>query len=483
MWVYDAKTLRFLAVNRAAVEKYGYSQREFLAMTIKDIRPPQDVPRLMENLTNARVDFQQSGLWRHMSKTGEMFEVEIVSHSLEFDGIPSRLVLVNDVTRRRRAEEAAKEAALRYRTTLDHMLEGCQIIDRDYRYVYVNDVAARHGRTAKEDLLGHTMMEKYPGIEQSEMFHHLRRCVEQRVPHVMENEFTYPDGSKGWFQLSMEPVPEGVFILSSDITKEKRQEEELRAYREQLEQLVKQRTVQLEEVNRELEAFSYSVSHDLRAPLRHISGFVELLRKHKEISLDETARRYMDVIAGAAVHMGQLIDDLLVFSRMSRTDLLESNVDLNGLVKEVIADLAGEQRDRTVKWEVGDLPEVNGDRAMLRVVFVNLLGNALKYTRPRDIARIEVGSRKDDSATIIWVKDNGVGFDMKYKDKLFGVFQRLHSVEEFEGTGIGLATVRRIISRHGGTTWAEGAVNEGATIYCALPENAKTIQGNREWRT
>ncbi|MEP0822262.1 MAG: PAS domain S-box protein, partial [Ignavibacterium sp.] len=258
MWVYDAKTLRFLAVNRAAVEKYGYSQKEFLAMTIKDIRPPEDVPRLMENLTNARVDFQQSGLWRHMSKTGEMFEVEIVSHSLEFDGIPSRLVLVNDVTRRRRAEEAAKEAALRYRTTLDHMLEGCQIIDRDYRYVYVNDVAARHGRTAKEDLLGHTMMEKYPGIEQSEMFHHLRRCVEQRVPHVMENEFTYPDGSKGWFQLSMEPVPEGVFILSSDITKEKRQEEELRAYREQLEQLVKQRTVQLEEVNRELEAFSYS---------------------------------------------------------------------------------------------------------------------------------------------------------------------------------------------------------------------------------
>lgn len=480
MWVYDAETYRFLAVNRAAVEKYGYTRDEFLSMTIKDIRPAEDIPRLLANLSDRRSDFEQSGVWRHVTKAGEMLEVEIVSHALEFEGRRSRLVLVNDVTRRRKAEQEVHDAAQRYRSTLDHMLEGCQIIDREYRYVYVNDAAARHGRSAKEDLVGRTMMEKYPGIEGTEMFHHLRRCMEERVPHLMENEFTFPDGSKGWFQLSMEPVPEGVFILSSDITKEKRQEEELRAYREQLEELVKRRTVQLEEVNKELEAFSYSVSHDLRAPLRHISGFVELLRKHNQITLDETARRYMDIIAGAAVQMGQLIDDLLVFSRMSRTNLMESQVDLGGLVREVIQDLAGEQKDRNVEWNVGELPVVNGDRAMLRVVFVNLLGNALKYTRPRDVAVIEIGSKKDDSAVTFWVKDNGVGFDMKYKDKLFGVFQRLHSVEEFEGTGIGLATVRRIISRHGGKTWAEGAVNEGAMFCCSLPgeHSGQTLKGN-----
>jgi PAS domain S-box-containing protein len=470
MWVYDLETLAFLAVNTAAVEKYGYTEEEFLSMTIKDIRPPEDVPLLLENLRQVRSESERSGTWRHRTKGGDVIDVDIVSHELNFDERPARLVLAHDVTERRRAEKEAREASQRYRTTLDHMLEGCQIIGRDYRYLYVNDVAARHGRTTKQELVGSRMTEKYPGIETTDMFGHLKRCMEDRVPYTMENEFTYPDGSKGWFQLSMEPVPEGVFILSSDITKEKKQEEELRKYREQLEELVRQRTEQLEEVNRELEAFSYSVSHDLRAPLRHIGGFVELLRKNKQITLDETAGRYMDVISGAAVQMGQLIDDLLVFSRMSRTDLLHSTVDLGNLTREVIRDLAGEQKDRNVEWTLGDLPVVEGDPAMLRVVLSNLLSNALKYTRPRETARIEIGSRKDDTETVFWVKDNGVGFDMKYLDKLFGVFQRLHSVEEFEGTGIGLATVRRIIGRHGGRTWAEGKVNAGAAFFFALPK-------------
>lgn len=469
MWVYDLKTLKFLAVNQAAIEKYGYTREEFLSMTIESIRPPEDLPRLRENLARVDATRRLSGGWRHVTRQGEVLDVEIISHSLVFNGIKARLVLVNDLTTRRKAERAAEEASLRYRTTLDHMLEGCQIIDREYRYVYVNEVAARHGHTTREELIGHTMMEKFPGIERSEMFVHLKQCMEERVPHLMENEFLYPDGSKGWFHLNMEPVPEGVFILSTDITTEKLQEEELRAYREHLEDLVQQRTVQLEAANRELEAFSYSVSHDLRAPLRHISGFVELLRKHKAITPDETARRYMDVIGGAAVQMGRLIDDLLVFSRMSTTDLLESRVDLGGLTQDVIRELAEQQEERSVEWKVGDLPVVNGDRAMLRVVLTNLLGNSLKYTRPCEKATIEVGARKDGSDTVFWVRDNGVGFDMKYQDKLFGVFQRLHSVEEFEGTGIGLATVRRIINRHGGRTWAEGAVGAGATFYCALP--------------
>lgn len=469
MWVYDVETHGFLAVNSAAVKKYGFTEEEFLSMRIEEIRPPEDIPALLKDLERTHADYERGEIWRHKTKAGEVFDVEIASHSLEIENRPARLVLANDITKRKQAERALAASEERYRTTLDHMQEGCQIVDRQYRYLYVNDVAARQGRATKDELVGRTMMEKYPGIDQSEMFVHLKRCMEERVPAIMENEFTYPDGSKGWFQLSMEPVPEGVFILSTDITTEKRQEQELAAYREQLEELVKQRTAQLEDVNRELEAFSYSVSHDLRAPLRHISGFVELLRKHRNLTLDDTARRYMDVIGGAAVQMGQLIDDLLVFSRMNRTDLLESRVDLGGLVQEVIRDLAGEQKDRKVDWIVGTLPEVHGDRAMLRVVVSNLLGNALKYTRPRDVAKIEVGARGDRSNTVFWVKDNGVGFDMKYSDKLFGVFQRLHSVEEFEGTGIGLATVRRIISRHGGRTWAEGAIGEGATIYCSLP--------------
>jgi signal transduction histidine kinase len=219
-------------------------------------------------------------------------------------------------------------------------------------------------------------------------------------------------------------------------------------------------------LNEELEAFSYSVSHDLRAPVRHVSGFVDLLRRRAEGALDETARRHLDTIARAASHMGELIDDLLAFSRMGRADVLKSRVDLARLVRELTPDLAP---PTGVEWVVDGLPEVSGDPAMLRVVLSNLLSNAVKYSRTRARPRIEVGSLPSDGEAVIFVRDNGVGFDMRYADKLFGVFQRLHRADEFEGTGIGLATVRRIVYRHGGRTWAEGTPDGGATFYFSLP--------------
>jgi two-component system sensor histidine kinase/response regulator len=221
-------------------------------------------------------------------------------------------------------------------------------------------------------------------------------------------------------------------------------------------------------LNEELEAFSYSVSHDLRAPVRHVSGFVDLLRRRAEGALDETSRRHLDTIGRAAARMGQLIDDLLAFSRMGRKDLLRTRVDVSLLVRDLVPELHAPDG---VEWIVHGLPEVSGDPAMLRVVLSNLLGNALKYTRSRQRPRIEVGTVPgEDPETVIFVRDNGVGFDMQYADKLFGVFQRLHGSDEFEGTGIGLATVRRIIHRHGGRTWAEGAVDGGATFYFSLPD-------------
>jgi light-regulated signal transduction histidine kinase (bacteriophytochrome) len=232
-----------------------------------------------------------------------------------------------------------------------------------------------------------------------------------------------------------------------------------------------QRSVEeLTAVNRELEAFSYSVSHDLRAPLRHINGFVDLLQKRAGAALDETARRHLATIAGAARQMGQLIDDLLSFSRMSRSELLRTRVGLGSLLAEVRAGLGPETRGRDVAWKVNGLPEVAGDPAMLRVVLTNLVSNALKYSRTRDRAEVEVGWQPgEEGEAIVWVRDNGVGFDMQYAGKLFGVFQRLHHATEFEGTGIGLATVRRIVHRHGGRTWAEGALDAGATVYFSLP--------------
>jgi light-regulated signal transduction histidine kinase (bacteriophytochrome) len=231
----------------------------------------------------------------------------------------------------------------------------------------------------------------------------------------------------------------------------------------------------LEAANKELESFAYSVSHDLRAPLRHIAGYTELLRRHASSTLDEKSNRFMDTIMEAAKRMGLLIDDLLAFSRISRAETNKTVVRLDQLVDEVVAEQRRDLGDREVTWKIATLPACYGDRAMLKVALVNLVANAVKFTRTRKPAEIEIGciDRKGDdpgNGVEIFVKDNGAGFDMQYVNKLFGVFQRLHLPEQFEGTGIGLATVQRIVQRHGGTVRGEGAVDRGATFYVSLPK-------------
>ncbi|MBI3357241.1 MAG: hypothetical protein HY038_10815 [Nitrospirae bacterium] len=249
------------------------------------------------------------------------------------------------------------------------------------------------------------------------------------------------------------------YLIRHDITERRRVATELQ-----------RRGELLEAANKELEAFSYSVSHDLRAPLRHIDGYASLLGKAVGDSLNEKAARYLQTISNSAKQMGQLIDDLLVFSRMGRQEMLSTTVNLDQLVKTILYDLRLDLQGREISWRIERLPEVPGDPAMLRQVFVNLIANAVKFTSTRPMAKIEVGvDRRTSGEVVIFVRDNGVGFDMQYAAKLFGVFQRLHRVDEFEGTGIGLANVRRIVHRHGGRTWAEGIPDKGATFYVALP--------------
>jgi signal transduction histidine kinase len=248
-------------------------------------------------------------------------------------------------------------------------------------------------------------------------------------------------------------------LIHHDITNRRRVAAELRRQGELL-----------QAANKELEAFSYSVSHDLRAPLRHIDGYASLLSKSVGEALNDKAKRYLQTISESAKQMGQLIDDLLVFSRMGRQEMLHSTVNLNHLVKTVIHDLRLDLQGKGISWTIGSLPDVPGDPAMLRQVFMNLLSNAVKFTATRSKPSIEVGAIRDTAGEVtVFVRDNGVGFDMQYVNKLFGVFQRLHRNDEFEGTGIGLANVRRIIHRHGGRTWAEGALDQGATFYVSLP--------------
>ena len=247
-------------------------------------------------------------------------------------------------------------------------------------------------------------------------------------------------------------------------------EEALRRLNMELDQRVLDRTAQLEAANKELQGFTYSVSHDLRAPLRHIDGFLELLKKTSGNTLDKQSRHHMETISSAAHKMGRLIDDLLLFARMGRHAVTLERVELGQLVHDVLNELEPDTAGRAIDWRIGDLPVVSGDEAMLRTVLMDLISNALKFTRPRQAAQIEVGAQPGQGAeVVIFVRDNGVGFDMAYADKLFGVFQRLHREDEFEGTGIGLANVRRIIARHGGRTWAEGKKDEGATFFFSLP--------------
>jgi light-regulated signal transduction histidine kinase (bacteriophytochrome) len=260
-----------------------------------------------------------------------------------------------------------------------------------------------------------------------------------------------------------------VALLTKKIADRHRAERELMNLNTELEQRVKERTAQLHGVNKELEAFSYTVAHDLRGPLQQLRGFAELLQERVAKSLDAQTTQYLDSIKQSAWRMSGLIDGLLDFSRADRVDLVKSRVNLEQLVKEVRQELLHQTKERDIVWKLGRLPEIYADPSMLRLAIVNLLSNAIKFSRGRTGAEIEIGSTMQENEVVVFVRDNGVGFDMKQGDKLFGVFQRLHTNHEFEGTGIGLTSVQRIIHRHGGRIWAEGRVGEGATFWFSLP--------------
>jgi signal transduction histidine kinase len=281
-----------------------------------------------------------------------------------------------------------------------------------------------------------------------------------RVPTEMEREYLMALASH------MATALDRIYLLNE----RRKAEQEVQELNRDLEQRVAERTEQLEVANKELESFSYSVSHDLRSPLRAIDGFSHILLEDYDDKLDDDGKRMLGIVRDNTLRMGQLIDDILKFSRSGRSEINAVEVDMAVLAREVLDELqVGVSKIANLRCEIGELPPARCDRALMHQVFANLLSNAIKFSRTRETPTIEVGGAIEGDEIVYHVKDNGVGFDMQYADKLFGVFQRLHSQEEFEGTGIGLAIVKRIVTRHGGRVWAEGKLEEGATMYFTLP--------------
>ena len=469
---------RILTWNEGAERIKGYRADEIVGKHFSVFYPKEDVrsdvPQRELEMARSRGSVELQG-WR-LRKDGSRFWAAITITAL--CGAAGEQVGFVKITRDHSEKRSAEQALLKSRNMLERLFETAPdavvVVDGNGVIRKVNQQSEILFGYMREEMIGQRVEYLIP-----ERFHrrhrqHRRSFFEDPRARQMgiglELYGRNQDGREIPVDIMLNPIEtnEGtwVFAVVRDITAQKQDESKILelnlALRTQLDQLAA--------TNRELEGFSYSVSHDLRAPLRHIIGFVDLLNARATTALDDKSRHYLEVISEAAKKMGVLIDDLLAFSRMGRSEMMKGWVDLGMLVREVVNDLQEEAALRDISWEIAPLPVVLGDSAMLRQVLINLIGNAVKFSRARASARIEIGAVEREHESEIFVRDNGVGFDASYSNKLFGLFQRLHANEEFEGTGVGLAIVQRIVLRHGGRVWAEGAVDGGATFWFSLPK-------------
>jgi len=592
-WVFDVETLRILDVNRAAIRSYGYSREEFLTLTIQDLRAPEDVPALREEVPTPAAHRQIPGRSTHRKRNGTLIDVETSAHDVVYVGRQARVVVATDITHRLRVEAALRRSEERFRLMVEGVKDyGIFMLDPEGRVVSWNAGAERISGYRAEEVLGSDLSIFFPpeDVARGQPRHELSvAAAEGRLED--QGWRVRKDGTRFWADVVLTALRNasgnlrGFSKVTRDLTERRRVEEALRDSEERFRSLVetahdaivsadsqgdivsfnpaaerifgyskdealgrpltllmperfrqphwqglrrflvtsqarmvgttvemvgrrkdgaefplelslaswkskdctfftgiltditerkkaeneiRERSAQLQAANAELEAFSYSVSHDLRAPLRAIDGFSQAFLEDYGNQVDETGKDYLRRVRAATQRMGLLIDDLLDLSRVTRAEMRREPVDLSALAHSIVTELSNAHPSRQVDLVIADGLKVEGDPRLLRLVLENLLGNAWKFTANRSHARIELQRFEEDGQTAYCVRDDGAGFDPRYAQRLFGAFQRLHTVAEFPGTGIGLATVQRIIHRHGGRVWAEGAPDAGAAFYFTL---------------
>jgi len=471
--VAELNSKKFYYANPAICKMLGYTQETLIGLGVMDVHPSESLDYVL-----AEFNAQASGrkvLAKNipcLRKDGQIIYADINAGKVVIQGVEYNIGFFTDITERKQAEDALRKSEHEKAVILDSVSELVSYQDHELRIIWANRAVAELNGLSIEELVGKHCYEVWP--------HQHEPCEDCPVLHAMLSgmpqvkEMITPDGRiwsiKGYPVKGDNGTISGAVEVTLEITERKQAEEKLREYQHELEKLVEARTSQLKAANEELEAFAYSVSHDLRAPLRAIDGFTQILLDDYSEKLNEEAKRIGAIIRENTYKMEQLIDNLLAFSRAGHVSMHFSEIDMKNLVRSVFYELTSPDERRRISFNVANLPDAIGDLNMMRQVWINLISNAIKFSAYRQQAEIQVSYRREQHKHIYSVKDNGAGFDMNYRDKLFGVFQRLHSEREFKGTGVGLALVQRIIQRHGGKVWARGEVDQGAEFSFSLPE-------------